>query len=268
MAPIMDKGKVALSPYAKMWYGYNFNEAAFNAGRAANRGSKTSGGGATADVTISDFGLMAGTGIVLEKKSVLQHRFDVSVLLDFDILGADTKDAGAAAHTTLGVNPSYTVKYEADKLGLGAKFALPVEFGFGDQKDFVFAPTIATGLTYRAREKLTLNAGIDFAVVSVVSQTTETDLGNGITQTTTTWAAGGTAGSTNDGRVTISTGFKYAFNDKVNFDFAWNIVASIFGNDLRSDFDTAANNTNGSDVFWSNMNRFFTNIGFIIVVKL
>lgn len=245
----LDVNNFALSPYGKLWFGYNYSD---NATYPAN--SKQKSGSETKDYTLSDFGILAGTGVDLISDSALQHSFAAELALVFDIPGSDL-DKDTSTFTGLDLTASYTVHYNpTDNLSLGATASLPFAFGFiKDGSEFNFVPALSTGLTYRLREKVAFNMGIAFNPLRVSSSTSKSD------DTTTT-----TFTSTVYEGITFTSGFDYAFNDKLNFDVQWNVLNSLF-NGFTTRFETAST-ANG---FFGNLNILFrSQMSFIVTVKL
>ncbi len=206
--------------------------------------------GEVTDTRIACFALDGGLGIALSEGD-LEQTLDLDLALPIYIDGPDTEDQG---YVGLNFAPYYTVKCAvSDKLSLGAKLGLPFGFQFGDTFAFNLKPSVDAGLSYKATEKFTWNSGVKFAIVGF-SYTSDDDAD------TSTFEVDG-----NDGSVSLSSGFNFAFNEKVSLDFNWNILNAIFGNNFTSDFNTGYT----SDAFWGNINTFFKpQFGFIVVMNL
>lgn len=248
--------KDKLTPHFGLAFAYNFDDKAFceRDWTKVSRGSKITTDNKSTNTTINSFKLFGGTGIDLSKNEQTSHVVDLDATLSFAIPGDDKENESVRCFELL---PYYTVKYNAsEKLALGAKFGLPLDVGFGDKTIFGFAPKVSGALTYKLKEKFTVNAGIELGIISFsyISEKNANDKKESTSQF-----------NSDDGKVTFTTGFNYAFTETVNFDFNWNIIAGIFGEDFETDFNTDKT----ADGFWGNMNLIFqSQIGFIVIVKL
>ncbi len=239
-------GGVALTPYATISYDDNVNGNSLRttavAGTVTKTGSKD-----------SDLSFLFGTDIGLPSLGEISQTLNVELGLGF-ILHSASDDTDFS----MGIAPSYTAKYDPnDTVGFAATAKLPMSFTFGNNSSFYLRPELDMGATFKLKEKFTLNGGLDFAIPVIYNTTTKATVLNTTTKVST-WGSNG-----DDGHIGIYTGFNYDITSNIAFDFAWNIGASVFGNNFTTDWDTGSS----ADAFFGNLNKIFTNMSFLVSFK-
>ena len=178
-----------------------------------------------------------------------------------------------------------TYEPEGGKVVLKAKVGVPVKFTFAAAHDYTediastqtkvyntarkyqtginFNPTASLGLTYAPISKFRFNVGAKFNVPTfgwTIDTTKHRNSGDGKpdadkgTDKTVTWRF-----TTDDGKLTLGTGFTWLISQNITFDAYWD-----FGGALKN---FSINFSNPS--IWDKLGKFIgTNIGFLLSVKL
>ena len=276
----LDVAGLGLSPHASFVYGYNFTENAdgsFQNTYTVTKGIKDNDGllikkGDKSSVP-GTFDIVLGSGIDFAQKGPIAHSAGLDLALSFDTVSDaivnGTKYKVKNSDVTLAISPSYSAKFEPnEKFGLKVMAGLPLAWEFTDdhaatatkETTFTVNPKLGMGVYYIPKEKMQLNAGVDFALPYAVSSS-QTYGGKKTDATSEVRDSDIDGDSLADNcQVSFNTGFKYDINQNFSLDFNWQILQTLFGTDFESEGGSGSLLSTLDDIL-------FTKLRFIVSVK-